>query len=91
MENLKGIDDISVKLPNNDFSKLVSIDFDYYKSNSWLAYFWLLAIVALYAAKWKRRKPGYTWDDTTSREQRLAMWKNWIQEFNACEINKNNT
>lgn len=82
-----GVDDISVKLPNNEYSKLVSIDFDYYKSTlAW--HIFGFGDCGTLRSKMEEKNPGYTWDDTASREQRLAMWKSWIQEYNACKIIK---
>jgi hypothetical protein len=83
----KGNDDISVKLPNDEFSKLVSIDFDYYKSTlAW--HIFAFGDCGTLRSKMEEEKSGYTWNDSASREQRLAMWKSWIQEYNACTIIK---
>ena len=79
-----GNENLSVKLPNAEFSKLAATEFDYYKATSgW-------TIMAFGSCPELRSKmvsgqAGYKWDDNTAQEQRLAMWKKWIQEFNACK------
>ena len=82
--NSKDQENIYIKLPNNDFSKLVSVDFDYYKATQgW--HIMAFRECSSLRGKMEAKQPGYSWDDNTSREQRIGMWKNWIEEFNACK------
>ena len=80
----KGNDGIAIKLPNNELSKLVSTEFDYYKATSgWHAM--AFGKCESLQAKMIDEEIGYKWDDTTPLADRIAMWKNWITEFNNCK------
>ena len=80
----KGQDHISIKLPSADFSKLVDIDFDYYKTTlGW--HIMGFGKCAALRSKMEAHQTGYTWNDNTTREDRIIMWKNWVREFNACQ------
>ena len=82
--NTNDLSKIAVKLPNGEFSQLISTEFDYYKATSgWT----IMAFGSCPELKSKMvsGQAGYKWDDNTAQEQRLAMWKKWIQEFNACK------
>ena len=75
---------IAIKLPNDELSKLISADFDYYKATlGWhlMAFEKCLSL----RSKMENKADGYKWDDNTPQEQRIMMWKNWIKEFNACK------
>ena len=73
---------ILVKLPNHDFSKLVSVDFDYYSNSSALA----LSIGNCKTLKEKliNEDPSVTWKDGASREERIQKFKTIITEYNHC-------
>jgi len=79
-----GINNISIKLPNEELSKLISADFDYYKATlGWhiMAFGKCLSL----RSKMENDEAGYKWDDNTPQEKRIAIWKKWIEEFNACK------
>lgn len=81
-----GKDELSVKLPNNDFSKLVSVDFDYYKATlGW--HIMAFGQCASLSSKMSAKQEGYYWDDSSSRGDRITMWEKWVEEFNACNEN----
>lgn len=75
---------LSIKLPNNEFSKLVAVDFDYYKATLGWHIMAFGKCISL-RTKMENKEAGYSWNDDTSADQRISMWKNWIQEFNACK------
>jgi len=75
---------IAVKLPNDELSKLISIDFDYYKATQGWHIMAFDKCISL-RSKMSNKEEGYKWDDNTPQEQRVTMWKNWIKEFNACK------
>ena len=77
----------SIKLPNADFSKLVSPDFDYYHSKTgW--HIMAFGKCSTLRKKMQDKISGYFWDDNTKPEDRIAMWKNWVKEFNNCGLNQ---
>jgi hypothetical protein len=77
-------DYIAMKLPNDEFSKLVSINFDYYKATlGW--HIMAFSKCASLKTKMEQHLAGYTWDDNNTTEQRLEMWRNWIKEYNGCK------
>lgn len=78
-----GNDNLSIKLPLSEFSKLVSVDFDYYRSTTGWHMMGFGGCEPL-RAKMSAKENGYSWDDATPREERIAMWRNWIDEFNKC-------
>lgn len=76
-------DYIAVKLPNDEFSKLVSINFDYYKATlGW--HIMAFGKCQSLREKMEQEKPGYTWTDSNTPQERLSMWRTWIREFNNC-------
>ena len=76
---------LSVKLPNSELSKLAAIDFDYYKATlGW--HIFAFSKCKTLRSKMEEKQPGYYWDDNATPEQRLAMWKSWIQEYNSCSL-----
>jgi hypothetical protein len=80
-----GMDNISIKLPNDEYSKLVSADFDYYKATlAWQIFAY--GNCASLRSKMEEKAAGYTWDDKNSKESRIHMWKQWIMEYNACKL-----
>lgn len=80
-----GTSNLSVKLPNSEFSKLAAIDFDYYKATlGW--HIFAFGKCKTLRSKMEEKQPGYYWDDNATFEQRLSMWKSWIQEYNSCNI-----
>jgi hypothetical protein len=77
-------DNIAMKLPNDEYSKLVSINFDYYKATQgW--HIMAFSNCASLKAKMTQHAAGYTWNDNNTTEERLAMWRNWIKEYNECK------
>lgn len=81
----KEMENISIKLPNDEFSKLVSVDFDYYKATlGW--HIMAFGKCPTLKTKMEGKQAGYTWDDNTSQSQRITMWKNWVREFNTCKF-----
>lgn len=80
-----GVENISFKLPNDDFSKLVSADFDYYKATQAWQIFAYGKCPSLHT-KMSEKQAGYAWDENTSKQNRISMWKQWIQEYNACKL-----
>lgn len=75
---------LSIKLPNNEFSKLVAVDFDYYKATLGWHIMAFGKCIGL-RSKMENKEAGYSWNDDTSADQRISMWKKWIEEFNACK------
>lgn len=84
----RGTSNLSVKLPNSEFSKLAAVDFDYYKATlGW--HIFAFGKCKTLRSKMEAKQSGYHWDDSATLEQRLTMWKSWIQEFNSCGIEAN--
>lgn len=82
-----GNENLSVKLPNAEFSKLASTEFDYYKSTlGW--HMFAFGHCPTIFSKMEEKRTDYTWDDNTSQENRIRIWKIWIQEYNSCTLAK---
>jgi hypothetical protein len=75
---------IGIKLPNEEFSKLIAVDFDYYRSTTGWHIMGFGKCSSL-RSKMSNKETGYTWDDNNNLTQRISMWKTWIKEFNACK------
>lgn len=79
----QALNTISIKLPNKELSELVAADFDYYKTTLGWHIFAFGKCESMHS-KMLENKTGYTWNDKTSLEDRISIWKSWIQEYNAC-------
>ena len=82
--NTTSPDKMAVKLPNDEYSKLVAVDFDYYRATlGWqlMAYSSCKSL----ADKMRNHTAGYSWNDSTPLIDRIAMWNNWIKEYNSCQ------
>lgn len=79
-----GDNNISVKLPKEEFSKLVSTEFDYYKETSGWHLMAFSNCKPLYN-KIDTKEKGFIWQGAASPAERIAVWKNWIAAYNtAC-------
>ena len=81
----KGTENIAVKLPNEEFSKLVSVEFDYYRETSgW--HRMNFGKCQTIDDKMEKKEAGYSMDSQTTLAQRVDIWKKWIKEFNDCKV-----
>jgi hypothetical protein len=75
---------VCIKLPKEEFSKLIAVDFDYYRSTTGWHIMGFGECSSL-NTKMSNKETGYAWDDNDNLAQRIGMWKNWIKEFNSCK------
>ena len=74
---------IAVKLPKEEYSKLVSVDFEYYSNSTGLAIHLMSCKPLL--EKLSNKDPSITWEDGAPREERIQKFKAIITAYNQCK------
>jgi hypothetical protein len=74
---------IFFKFPNQNYSELISIDFDYYANSTAL----VLRVMGCDSLKEKliNKDPSVSWEDEATREERIQKITTIIAEYNNCK------
>ena len=79
---------IAVKFPNEELSKLASVDFEYYNNSTSVA-MWVSSCKTL-VDKMINNDESVSWSEVQTREQRIERIKNIIKEYNECKLEETN-
>lgn len=74
---------IAFKFPKHDYSKLISVDFEYYSTSSTL----LISLMACKPLKEKlvNKDSSISWEENATREERIKKFTTIVTEFNECK------
>ena len=75
---------IAVKFPNEELSKLASIDFEYYHTSASVAM--RVSNCESLVEKMSNKDETVTWIEANTRDQRIQRFKNIIDEYNSCKL-----